>query len=290
MSEQCEQWNNSDLTMLLHCGERYRRRRIESEVVPSTLPQTRGTIVHRVTGEANRRQWASIATKGVPLAVPMPGEEAADMVATLFDEQVEFTLTAEERANLGAARGATKDAAVGMARTYVVKHAPTLYPVAVEEKIIIQPAGTDILVHGTPDLVCLERDDSTIYPPGEAPIVRVIRDTKTAMKAPATGVAHASQQLTFYGMLDAARTGQGLPAKYKLDFTVHTPKWHTSTITTLSTTRTPADVAALAHRLNTAIAAVRAGVFLPAAPGSWHCSAKWCEFHSSCKFVNHTEA
>lgn len=284
-----EQWNNSDLTALLNCGERYRRRRIEGEVVPSTLPQTRGHVVHRVAGEANRRQWASIHTQHMPLAVPMPADEAADMASSLFDEQVDFSLTAEERANPDAAKGATKDAAIGMARTYVTKHAPTLYPVAVEETIVVQPAGTDILVHGTPDLVCLERDDSTIYPPGEAPIVRVIRDTKTAMKAPAAGMAHGSQQLTFYGMLDAARTGQGLPGRYKLDFVVSTPKWKTTSIHTLSTTRTPADVEALANRLNAAIAAVRAGVFLPAAPGSWHCSAKWCEFHSSCKFVNHTE-
>jgi len=46
------------------------------------------------------------------------------------------------------------------------------------------------------------------------------------------------------------------------------------------------DRVALLHRINAMIAGVKAGTFLPAAPGVWACSPKFCGYWHTCPFVN----
>jgi hypothetical protein len=55
----------------------------------------------------------------------------------------------------------------------------------------------------------------------------------------------------------------------------------------VSSSRGSADFAALAARINVITHAIEAGIFTPAAPGSWCCSSKWCGYYlDGCPYVN----
>lgn len=284
-----ERWNNSKLMDLLLCGEHHRRRYLDEDVRPSTLPQTRGSVVHSVARIANMRQHDAVKAGQLP-AVLMSSEEAKDTAATLFDQQVEFTYEPKPGdPPLKVARTRARALAIKLADHYATRVAPKLVPVAVETLVEVQPKGTDLIVHGTPDLVTLELDKTKALYMDPPPLIEVIRDAKTGVRPPRSNVAHDSQQLTFYGMLRQSQTGK-LPTAYVLDYVVGSDALASSPARHIEmrTWRRPEDVGALVQRLNAAIESVRKGVFLPAAPGSWRCSASWCEFWTSCRFVNHT--
>ena len=91
-------------------------------------------------------------------------------------------------------------------------------------------------------------------------------------------------QLTFYSMLRQAEVGH-LPKELALDYLVRTPSKHEQKHVPLVTTRGPEDVASLVHRINVAVEAVKKGIFVPASPDAWYCSATWCEYFHDCKFT-----
>lgn len=280
------EWSNTRLTDLLSCGERFRRKHLEGEATPSTLPQTRGSVVHAVAAQANLRQYESVK-QGIHLDKPMPAEEAGEMASSLFDEQVEVSYQPRQgEPPLAVARGAAKDLSIRLAQHYVTRVAPQLVPIAVERRVEVRPKDSDLIVHGQFDLITVEMQ--TVLGQEEPKLIEVIRDLKTGTRSPRGDAVHQSQQLTFYGMLRRAEVGT-IPGRFVLDHLIRTPHAKQQTWIPLSTTRSEADIAAVVQRLNAAVQAVKAGVFLPAAPGSWRCSRAWCEFWHSCKYVNHNE-
>jgi len=283
-----QEWNNSALTDLQRCGEMFRRRHIEGERRPRTLPQARGTAVHAAAREANLRRMD---------AAVMSVEEAEDVAADAFEREVQDGITPSGDAVDGEARpddvDAAKDFAVDLGGLYAKVVAPTLDVVAVERKVIVRPRDSDLVVHGTMDVITREPASVSLVGQLRASLgleeqetVEVIRDAKTSEKSPAASAAERSQQLTMYGMIRSAETG-ALPGKYVLDYLVRTPGRGLRRHVPLETTRDARDVAALVRRINVAVAAVKRGVFVPADPAlSWWCAPRWCEFWSDCPFVN----
>jgi hypothetical protein len=269
-------WSNSALSTLQQCGEKFRRRYIERERVPSSLRQMRGTVIHKTAAVAHRRQIEKAELPSV--------EEARDTAATELDRawQGGVSLLPEEAA-LGArvVKDQTKDFVVGLSALHVQKVAPAIHPIGVEYRVTVKPAGADFEIVGVIDLVDEQpiRDLSGVVSAGT-----VIRDLKSREKSPQRGEASDSQQLTMYGMLWWAHTG-ALPGAYVLDILVQTPERKIRSHVEQETTRTLDDVGALVGRLNVAVEAVRKGVFLPTDPSNWWCSARWCEFHSTCPYV-----
>lgn len=260
-------WNNSALTCLEECGEKFRRKILEKEPVPRTPRQARGTAVHKAATSSLLRK---METGALPSA-----EEARDVAAETFDgEWLSGVRLDEEESAQGAdrVRGDSKDFAVDLAAFHVTAVAPPINPVGVERKITVQPKDSDLVVHGTIDLIDAQ-------PAGE-----VIRDLKTSTKSPSKDKAHKSQQLTMYGMIRAAEVGR-LPASYQLDYLVRTPARQEKKHVPLETTRGPADVAALVRRINAAVEAVKRGAFVPAPPDAWQCSPRFCEFFDTCVYT-----
>jgi hypothetical protein len=261
------QWNNSALTKLERCGEAFRRRYIEEEVIPPSPRMLRGTVVHRVASAAMMRKLEEHQ---------LPGrEEAKDLAATEFEQQWAggVSLQAEPiEGSVELEKARSKDFAVDLSEFYVDGVAPRVEPVAVERHITVKPKGSDLVIHGTMDLV-------TKVPDGE-----VVRDLKTSEKSPSMDTADRSQQLSMYALIRQAEVGE-LPVKLTLDYLVRTPARAERKHVPLDTTRTAADTAALVHRINTAVEAVRRGVFMPTAPDSWWCSPAWCEYFGSCVYV-----
>ena len=71
-----------------------------------------------------------------------------------------------------------------------------------------------------------------------------------------------------------------LPPSLMLDVLVKTKTPKRATVMT-----TPnGDHSALLQRIERAAAVIEAGAFLPAQPGHWKCSEKFCEFYDDCVF------
>ncbi len=267
MSTKPIQWNNSCLTKLERCGEAFRRRYIEGEVVPPSPRMLRGTVVHRVASATMLRK---LEEHEMPTT-----EEAKDLAATSFEEQWAGGVSLDSEPIEGSAdleKARSKDFAVDLSEFYVQGVAPRVDPVAVERRIEVRPKDSDLVIHGTMDLIAKTAG-------GE-----VVRDLKTSEKSPSKDTADRSQQLTMYALIRQAEVG-ALPVKLTLDYLVRTPARAERKHVPLDTVRDPEDVAALVNRINTAVEAVKRGVFMPTAPDSWWCSQAYCEFYNSCVYT-----
>lgn len=261
------QWSNSALSTLERCGEQFRRRYVEKERVPPSPRMLRGTVVHRVAS-------ASMLQKLQEQELPSV-EEAKDLASTEFEQQWAGGVSFDQdpsASSVATAKGQSKDFAVDLSAFYVEQLAPTITPVAVERRIEVKPRDSDITIHGTLDLVSSEAN-------GEH-----IRDLKTTEKSPSADSADRSQQLTMYAMIRLAEKGV-LPAGLTLDYLVRTPAKAERKHVPLHTTRDRADVASMVNRINTAVEAVKRGVFMPTNPENWWCSRQWCDYHATCVYV-----
>lgn len=260
-------WTNSALATLQLCGERWRRQYLERDWRPSTPRAIRGAAVHRVARVGLMRKM----TERVLPTVEEARDLAADAVETTWRQGV--LLDSEERAQ-GEARvkAAAKDFAVDLAGYHVDRVAPAIEPIGVERRITVQPRDSDLVIEGTIDLIDAQ-------PEGE-----VIRDLKTSERTPPAEAAERSDQLTMYALIRAAEVGT-LPASLALDHLIRTPERHERRHVVQTTTRTPADIAALIRRINTAVLAVERGVFVPAAADAWQCDPRYCPYFGDCAYT-----
>ena len=282
-------WSNSSLTTLQMCAHKFYLKHLQKDYRQAGYQAKRGIAVHHVAKEAHKRQMVDLklwgADDGIPEISEAPGsersiEEARDIAATEFDRAVKqgVTMSAKDRREYTEEqlRAQCKDTAVALSALYVKDVAPLIKPVAVERKVEIKPKDMDITIMGYIDLV---EDD----------LGDVIRDLKTAEKAPFKDAATFSQQITMYNMIRAAETRK-MPRESKLVHLVRTPKEHEESVVVQATTRDIEDLRRLRERLMTAIDAVDKGVFVPAdqsAPGS---PCNWCEFRDgTCKYVKKRE-
>lgn len=279
-------WSNSMLYTMQQCGERFRRRYVDRDFRPSGIKAKRGIAVHRVSKEAHSRQLRGKIEKRERYRFDVPTiQEAQDLAAESFDNAVAegVAYTSEER-EFGEAkvRGIEKDHAVQMAGFYVEQPAPTIDPLGVEERIIIRPAGSDDEIQGIVDLVA---EEVFSEPATDGVMVNeVVHDLKTADRSPREGAAESSQQLKLYALLRTAVRGGTPPDRVRLNTLVRTRTGKTSFVVQ-SATPTAEDLQAVANRLNSAMEAVRRGLFVPANPDSWWCSARYCEYYSDCPFA-----
>lgn len=293
------EWNNSRLTSLQMCGERFRRREIEGEPEASTPSMIRGSTVHAVAKIALRRKLG-----GKPNTVLPTIEEARDLAATDFEgrwgaQEIRLVVGDDEDGAemLSQAKAESKDFVVAQAAFYVSVDVPgigaglatRLRPVAVERKIIVAPRDSDLKIHGTLDVVTRPEEPVTLDV-GLDPILTAsfsrdtIRDLKTSTKSPNRSAADNSQQLSMYAMIRAAEVGD-MPDALALDYLIRTPKRGDLKAVELRATRDAEDTTALVARINAAVEAVKRGVFLPADPNAWWCSEKACGFWTSCPYV-----
>lgn len=263
-------WHQSMLTSVLRCGEAFRRRYVEREIIPSTTPQIRGTAVHRAASTGLMQQMRAQATAPVDLY--------EDVAATEIERARHggATFTAEE-VSQGPARtwGDLKDRVVRYAGAYGARVAPLIRPVAVEQQITLSGVIPGVLLRGTIDLV----DEP-------APALRRVIDTKTTERMPHADVAERSQQLSMYDLLDAGAHGASESRQVALDYLVMKRSTGDVEPVRLYSTRTPATRRVIVRRLETAITAVNAGTFLPANPDDWWCAPKWCAYWSTCPYVD----
>jgi len=247
------------ISMFNFCGEQFRRRYILGEIIPPGVAMLVGTATDRaVTADLKSK----IETKQLLVDEDIAAI-ARDALVAGWNGGV---MLSEDEAAEGVrkVKGRAVDTSVRLAYLHHREIAPDIHPVAVQRSFALDLEGYPFQVVGTMDV----QDD------------RGIRDTKTKSRSPGRDEAERSVQLTGYAMAVQALDGK-LPERVTLDFLVD---GKTPAAIVQESIRTPAHIAAFLRRLENAIKAIQAGIFVPAVARDPLCSPRFCGYWSSCKF------
>jgi CRISPR/Cas system-associated exonuclease Cas4 (RecB family) len=180
-------------------------------------------------------------------------------------------LTAEERSR---GMGVIANELLAATKAAVTAHwsfqAPNYQPKEVEVSTRIE------LPSFSRDLLCITdmRDTSD----------RVV-DLKTSQKKKPADSADVSTQLTLYAIAFQHDHGK-LPASLRLDVIVLSGAAPTRQV--LKTKREPEDLPPLVARINAVVDSIERGSFPPTSPTNWWCSAKFCGYFETCRYVRHS--
>lgn len=251
----------SQMESYTRCGEAYRRRYLEHEIVPPGIALIQGKSVH----EAARRNFEQKMESHADLDAGV----VVEIASAAFDAEIcgGYLLTPdEESAGVKKSLGAAKDLSVAMADVYAKQIAPDYQPILVEQRIRLTLPNCERDLLGILDLA----DDAA----------RIV-DLKTAGKSKNQAEADSNLQLTYYAA--AFEAALGVPAsEVRLETIVKTRKVQRQT---LVSSRGPADLAVLERRAGAVLTGIKAGVFTPATPGAWWCSPKYCGYYNRCPYV-----
>lgn len=251
----------SGLMMLAKCGEQFRRRYIEGEIIPPGVAMIVGTATHR----SIRANLQAKIESGRLLGVEATKDIARDALRDEWDKGV--WLQDEERTRPKATQGEAIDKAVRLSGTHAQRLAPALKPTHVERKWTVELPGYPMDLVGEIDIQ-------------EAHLS--VRDTKTSAKSPSADAADRSEQLTMYAL--AVKTiDHEAPEYVALDYLVDLKSG--TKIKTVMSSRAVEDFEPLLRRVENAARVIESGSFVPARPDDWWCNPKWCGFYSSCPFV-----
>lgn len=257
----------SALSMLSKCGEMFRRRYIEGEIIPPGVAAVRGTGVHK----AIQVNLENKIAHGTLLTEEHVDNLARDAVDAAWDRGV---VLSEEEAGRGAAkvRAKARDGAARLAVLHAGHLAPQLEPTHVERKFTLELAGYPLDLAGTIDI-----QEGSAF----------VRDTKTSAKSPNADAAERSDQLTMYALgvhvIDGAP-----PLHVALDTLVDRKRG--AELRTLTSTRTMEDFAPLLARVENAVEVREKGAYTPARRDDWWCSPKWCGYFSTCRYVRNPKS
>ena len=250
----------SQIATFYKCGEQWRRRYIEREIIPPGIAAHTGQGVHR-SAESNHRQ--KIATKRDLTSADIVERAVEGYSASLNESGVRLGKD-EKSKGKKAVLGEGKDKTARLAQGYAELVAPRIQPIMVEQSITIDV--TDDLALGNIIDVVAEGDN--------------IIDLKTGAKKWAQGRVDDSIQLTSNAMTYEALTGRR-PSKLTIE-TLGAGK--TITHATLTTQRVVSDFDALIRRMIEMDKSIKAGIFIPANPDEWYCSARWCGYYDTCPY------
>lgn len=254
----------TQINMFTRCGEQYRRRYIEGEKLPPGISLIRGSSVHK-GAEHNFKQ--KMGTRK-----DLSKNDIVDISVASFEERVknEGVMLNEIEKSRGKeiVIGEAKDTTVALSSLYAEVVAPKYQPKMVEEETIIELPHSTHDLKGIIDLV----DENDL-----------IVDLKTGSRKKSQEEVDKDAQMTFYSMIHKAKTGKaekGIVIEQLLD--QKKPKNET-----ILTTRNEADYKAMINRINAVAHAINSGIFPPAQPDSWSCSAKFCGWYHVCQFIKH---
>lgn len=261
----------SQLNTFENCGEAYRRRYIEKEIIPPGVAALRGGSVHK-GAEMNFEQ--KIESK-----VDLPKKDIVDRAVAEFEGRMKSDGLFIDSETLKRGKdiivGEEKDTTVRLAGLFSDQVAPVYQPTAVEQKITIELPDSPRDLLGILDLTATIVADPSR---GEG-----IVDYKTGKKTKSQGDFDTSAQITLYDLAFRAKRGKA-PDFLQVEQLVDLKSGPKRVIN--QTTRTVADFKPAIARVNAMISGLEKGAFLPANAGAWNCSPKWCGYFGTCQFVN----
>ena len=250
----------SQLGMFQRCGEQWRRRYLEGEIIPPGIAARIGSGVHK-GAEVNFR---SKMKTGEDLPLDAVQDAAAEGYDKALQDGVFFSPEEVPGARLAMAEG--KDTVVSLATLFRKELAPTIMPAMVEERITLDLEGLPVPVVTVLDCYTVDK---------------ALRDLKTSGKRWPEDKAHTSPQPTLYRESIKAATGE-YPERCVFDVLVSNK---TPVLQSIETTRSDEDLAILTRQFNIMLAGVNAGIFPPAQPDHWCCSMKFCGYYFTCPHI-----
>lgn len=252
----------SQLDTLSRCGEQYRRRYLEREIIPPGI----AALVGKATDQAVSTNLQHKVDTAELLPVEAVGDVARDGIANEWASGGVKLEPDEVARGEQAVKGEATDKAVRLAVLHATDKAPSLSPTHVQRRWTLELKNYPLDLVGVLDVQEAGRS---------------VRDTKTAGKTPSQNIAHQSDQLTAYALAVKVIDGEP-PDLVALDYLIDNK---TPVVKTFESTRDNDDFRALLHRVEVSIAALEKGVFVPARQTDWWCSPKFCGYHSTCKYV-----
>lgn len=248
----------SQLEMFARCPEQWRRRYVEGEVIPPRLAMIKGTAVHKCA-EHNMRQK-------IESHEDLPTTEIIDAAVSCFEERIKhdgYQLGKDETAS---DVGKQKDSVAVMAAVHAGEQAPCYQPASVEHRFKIELPDISHDLVGVIDLVTDK---------GE------VVDFKTSKKLYNENDVEVSPQLSLYA---AAQNADEVTVK--LDVLVEPTARNPARRQLIEAKRDRSDLPVIARRVAVVSKTIDAGLFPPAAVGSWWCSESWCGYWNTCPYVN----
>jgi len=254
----------SQISMFSRCGEQYRRRYIEREIIPPGIALIVGGSVHKAAEHNNRQKVES--------KVDLRVDELRDVAATEFSTRLQIDGWRKESDDDDIGKG--KDRAILLTDIYAERIAPTIQPVLVEQ-------AADIPLPDSPVVV------KTILDVADAN--GIVRDLKTASRKKPQADADTNTALSWYSISHRILTGDW-PKGMALDVAILT-EGGKADYQHLPTTRSEVEInSALAKAWNM-IEAIKRGVFIPRtrADGNFLCSRRFCGYAPTCRYCDSKE-
>jgi hypothetical protein len=250
----------SQVDQFSRCGIQWYKRYIDGLKIPPGIAALTGSSAH----EAFELNFKSKLTTGEDL----PLSDLEDCAATAYREKLDRQGVFIARENLPSAQADLsdgRDMAVAICKPFKEDFAHTIQPAMVEEKMTLDVEGLPTIV-GYLDLYTSDG--------------RLSDSKTTKRKWPQNDVDTATQP-TLYREMIKAKTGS-YPRVMTIDQFIKTkePRFEST-----ETIRTSDDFRILTDRFKVMLKMVQAGIFLPAQPGAWNCSAKWCGFFAGCAAI-----
>jgi hypothetical protein len=265
--------HQSTLSQALKCPEQLRRRYIEMEIIPPSIAMGRGIGVH-AANEANLKHKL-VKGKDMPLDDVL--DAARDGYVHAFEEagnQV-YLPKGDQPAKRRLMNEGLNDA-LRCAELYRHEVAPRINPIAIEEPFLISVLGIQRPLAGRMDYQ-------------ELPLVG---DLKSTTKKWAPHRIHEEIQPVFYSYVHEHE--RGVRPEFRYDILIaRRGKDGNPTSTELQTqslSPTTGHYRALFAKLQAFERMLDSGVFMPANPGAWWCSERWCGYWQTCPYVGNSKS
>lgn len=260
----------SQIDTFYRCGEQWRRRYIDGEKIRPGVALLTGSSLHY----AAEKNWEVKLKTQEDEKLSVLQDAAAQKYDDILSNDGIF-VAPEDLAGVKKIVDDGKDMAVNLVTPFRQDFAPNIWPEKVEHKFELAIEGYPNIL-GFIDLVSREID----HDKGElSPLTRLC-DIKTAGKKWTQAKADGSNQMSIYWKAMQVTEGRA-PDVMAFDQFIKSTK--NARYETIQTTRTEEDFIRVMRRVKPMLAAIDAGIFIPAEADHWICSPKWCGYYQSCK-------
>lgn len=256
--------HQSTINTAFRCGEQFRRRYVNGEILPPGIAAGRGTGVHKAN-EINLKQ--KIQT-GMDMAVSDLKDVARDAYVEAFSNGV--YLPKDQVSEKSKLLNEGLNDALRCVEVYREKVAETIRPIAIEEPFEID-VGLDLPLKGRMDYQ-------------EEPKVG---DLKTSIRTWPKGRAQKEAQPIFYSLVHEKTRGVRPVFQYDILIARRNKAGEPTSAEHQTEIVNPTDAQyiALLHRLEAFLKMLKAGIFPPANQTDWWCDPKWCGYWYTCPYV-----
>lgn len=265
---QIEHLSNSQIDLLLSCGELYKRRYIEREKFPTTTSLIKGLSVHKMAERYN----LSILRDGTVTPVEELRMILRDEIEEFYSKPDLYLTQDEQKYTQEQLKHRMYEMLYPVVDLFI-RSMEGVIPVEAESRQSIKIPGFNKSIMYVMDL---EDQDGAIIDYKVSGKKKTQKDIDNDMGLTIYALAYYSKYKKFptaikYFNYIAYRTQK--KQEVKADFQI------------LETTRDLDDFEALFNRLNVSLRAIDQGVFLPAETGHWKCSPDYCHRYKQCPYI-----